>query len=154
MPVIKAEDAKPDQPAIPHPVLGKFTARLFSDTGGLTQFGAFTETLPPGSMSSICHWHLHEDEMIYMLSGEVIVHEGPDQTPLRPGDAACFKAGVSVGHYLENRSTADATYLVIGTRAARDQVTYPDHDRVLHADRAADTRRYTTLAGDPATTPY
>lgn len=91
MPVIKAKNAKLDQPETPHPVLGPYTVRLFSDTGGLTQFGAFTETLPPGSMSSTCHWHQKEDEMIYMLSGEVVVHEGPDQILLQPGDAPVSK---------------------------------------------------------------
>ncbi|WP_043699767.1 cupin domain-containing protein [Yoonia vestfoldensis] len=154
MPVIKAQDAILDQPTDTHPVIGTYTARLFSDTGGLTQFGAFTETLPPGSRSSLRHWHQQEDEMIFMLAGEVVVHEGPDQTKLLPGDAACFKAGSPRGHFLENASQADATYLVIGTRAPRDQVTYPDHDRILHLDRTDDTRCYTTFAGATATTPY
>ena len=92
--------------------------------------------------------------MVYMLAGEVIVHEGADQILLQAGDAACFKAGDPVGHYLENRSGADATYLVIGTTAVREQVTYPDHDRVMYLDRTSGSRRYTTLAGDPANTPY
>jgi uncharacterized cupin superfamily protein len=154
MPAIKAQDAKPDRSAADHPVLGSYTARLFSDTGGLTQFDAFTETLPPGSRSSLRHWHQHEDEMIYMLEGEVIVHEGASQTPLLPEDAACFKAGSPLGHFPENQSGTDATYLVIGTRAAQDQVTYPDHDRILHLDRTTGSRYHTTFAGVPATTPY
>ncbi len=154
MPVIRAKDAKLDRSDDPHPVLGHYTARLFSDTGGLTQFGAFTETLPPGAMSSLRHWHANEDEFIYMLSGEVIVHEGDMQTPLHPGDAACFKAGTPVGHYLQNASDADATYLVVGTRALSDVVTYPDHDRVLRNNRKTDTRQFETLSGKPATSPY
>lgn len=153
MPVIKATDVAPEQPQTLHPTLGPYTARRFSDAGGLTQFGALTETLPHGSKSSLRHWHQFEDEMVYLLAGEVIVHVGPDQTLLQAGDAACFKAGAKLGHYLENRSGADATYLVIGTRAMREQVTYPDHDRVLHLDRLDDTRCYTTLAGARAKAP-
>ncbi len=40
---------------------GPYRALLVSDTSGLTQFGAFIEILPPGSASSIKHWHAHED---------------------------------------------------------------------------------------------
>jgi len=69
MPVIRPGDAPIEQPDAPHPVLGSYTAHLLSDAGGLTQFGAFTETLPPGSRSSLRHWHVTEDEFIYMLSG-------------------------------------------------------------------------------------
>ena len=117
----------------------------YSDTGGLTQFGAFVEILPPGSRSSLCHWHRHEDEFIYMLTGEVTVHEGGVATLLHPGQAVCFKAGVAAGHYLQNPGTADATYLVVGSRLEKDVVTYPDHDRVYYAGEAEP--RYTTLDG-------
>lgn len=154
MPIIRAEKATTDQPAQPHPILGSYSAKLFSDSGGLDQFGAFTETLPPGSKSSLRHWHQTEDEMIYMLSGEVIVHEGDASSALTPGDSATFKAGVPVGHYLENTSTTDATYLVIGTRANSDVITYPDHGCILHFDRKSGKRRYVTLNGAPTVSPY
>ena len=36
---------------------GPCRAILLSDTGRLTQFGAFIEILPPGSRSSLPHWH-------------------------------------------------------------------------------------------------
>jgi len=115
----------------PNADLGPYTARLLSDAGGLTQFGAFTETLPPGSRSSRKHWHEREDEFVYLLSGRVILHEGETHTEMLPGDAATFKAGAALGHCLENASTGDATYLVVGTRAPDDVVHYPDDDRLL-----------------------
>ena len=65
---------------------GPYRALLLSDTGGLTQFGAFVEILPPGSASSIKHWHAAEDEMIHMLSGEVTPQEGDTRVILHPGD--------------------------------------------------------------------
>ncbi|KJZ19708.1 cupin domain-containing protein [Loktanella sp. S4079] len=133
--------------------LGQYTAKLFSDTGGLTQFGAFVETLAPGARSSFRHWHQNEDEMIYMLNGTVTAHEGAISTALRPGDAATYRAGDPIGHYLENTSTEDASYLVIGTRARSDIITYPDHDRVLHFDRETTARKYFTTDGEPADPP-
>ncbi|WP_417247994.1 cupin domain-containing protein [Celeribacter sp.] len=138
---------------------GPYRARLFSDSGGLTQFGAFEETLPPGSSSSIKHWHAIEDEMIYMVAGTVTIEEGTDSYRLSAGEAATFKAGVPKAHRVINTSDAPATYLVIGTRSAGDTVTYPEHDRVLRFTREAgeaplNNREYTTLDGRPATSPY
>ena len=126
-----------------HPVLGSGTGayayQLLSDPGGLTQFGAFIETLPPGSKSGHRHWHEGEDEMVYMLSGEVVLVEDTE-TVLRAGDTACWPAGHAVGHRLDNRSAAPASYLVIGTRLAADVVHYSDNDLITHVDGAS--RRY------------
>lgn len=154
MPRFTPDQIKQDaSDGVGHPC-GPYRAELLSDTGGLTQFGCFIEILPPGSKSSLKHWHQTEDELIHMLAGEVVLHEGDGETVMRPGDTATFKAGDAVGHCLENRSGAEARYLVVGTRAPADVVTYPDHDRILRFDRATGTRVYTTLAGEPSGSPY
>jgi uncharacterized cupin superfamily protein len=84
----------------------------------VTQFGAFIEELQPSSRSSIKHWHSAEDEMGYVLEGEIMLIEGDVETLLRAGDAATFQAGVPVGHFLQNRSTKATRCLVVGTRAS------------------------------------
>ena len=133
-----------------HPVLGagtgSYSYAVLGEAGGLTQFGAHIEVLPPGSRSSFRHWHETEDEMIYVLSGQVILTE-ESETTLHPGDVACWPAGTPVGHCLENRSAADARYLTIGTRNRRDVIHYPDHDLIAHKDGNA--RRYTHADGRP-----
>ena len=106
-------------------VCGPYSADLLSDTGGLTQFGAFIETLPPGSSSSTLHWHAREDEMVHILTGTVTLIEGEARTTMHPGDTATFKAGVPVGHCLRNDGDAPVRYLVVGTRSGDDVVTYP-----------------------------
>ena len=121
----------------PHP--GPYRYQLLSDPGGLTQFGAFVEELPPGSSSGHRHWHAAEDEMIFMLAGEVVLVEDTETT-LGPGDTACWQAGSPVGHRLDNRSAEPARYLVIGTRALRDTIHYTDHDLITHKD--GPNRRY------------
>ncbi len=125
-----------------------------SEAGGLTQFGAFVEILPPGSRSSIKHWHSGEDEMVYVLEGEVTLTEGETEFLLRPGDAATFRAGDPVGHFLENRSAAPTRCLVIGTRAPLDTITYPDHDRICLRDRSLPDDIWTDGAGRAASSPY
>jgi uncharacterized cupin superfamily protein len=142
-----------DLPALDDPQQTDRTLWI-SQAGGLTQFGAFVEELAPGSRSSIQHWHSDEDEMVYVLEGEVTLLEGDQATCLRPGDAATFRAGVAVGHCLENRSAARTRCLVVGTRAGVDRVTYPQNDRVLLRNRRETQATWTTLAGAPADSPY
>lgn len=141
MPRISPPDWFEENPS--HAILGlgpgPYRAQLLSDPGGLTQFGAFIEELPPGSSSGRRHWHEAEDEMILMLAGEVILIED-SETPLRAGDVAAWPAGHPVGHRLDNRSEAPARYLVIGTRAPRDRIHYTDHDLITERDGA--TRCY------------
>lgn len=141
-----------------HPC-GPYRSILFSDSGGLTQFGACVETLPPGSKSSIKHWHQNEDEMVYVLQGVATVHEGAKVYTLNPGEAATFKAGVDQGHCIENLGQSDLAYVLIGTRARHDVVTYPDNDRRLTFTRPEGQKKYsdhqfTTLDGVPAESPY
>jgi uncharacterized cupin superfamily protein len=81
------------------------------------------------------HWHQHEDELIYMLEGELVLIEDAGEIVLKPGDAAAFKSGVANGHCLVNRTANDVVYLEIGTRAAFDRVNYPDDDLTLERDQ-------------------
>ena len=135
-------------------VCGPGRALWISEAGGLTQFGAFVEILPPGSRSSLKHWHRSEDELVYVLEGEVTLIEGSSETLLHPGDAATFRAGDPVGHSLENRSGAPTRCLIVGTRAPIDVITYPDHDRVCHRDRSLPDDIWTDTSGNAASNPY
>ena len=154
MPIFTPKTVKTDSSDGSNNPCGPYSALRFSDSGDLTQFGAFVETLPPGSKSSVKHWHTEEDEMVYMLSGTALLHEGDTVTPMQPGDAATFKAGAPAGHCIENGSDTDASYLVIGTRSSKEVVTYPDDDRMLKWDKINDTREWTDHAGNPASNPY
>ncbi len=131
------------------------TARTLwiSEAGGLTQFGAFVEILQPGAHSSIKHWHSAEDEMVYVLDGELTLVEGDTETLLKPGDAATFRQNVAIGHTLHNRSALPTTCLVVGTRAPFDRITYPDRDRVCIRDRSLPDDIWTTIDGTPASGP-
>lgn len=53
------------------PDFGVMQTASFSDTGGLTQYGAYLQTLQPGAKSSTRHWHEKEDEFLFVVSGQV-----------------------------------------------------------------------------------
>ncbi len=113
----------------PHdaPCQGRSAIRL-GDAAGLTQFGVHLLTLDPGVWSSQRHWHTHEDEFVYVLSGEVLLVTDAGAETLRAGDAAGFKAGDRDGHCLQNLSGAPARLLVVGTRNDADEGEYSDID--------------------------
>ncbi len=97
--------------------------------GGLTQFGVNVLRLPPGQWSSQRHWHSHEDELVYVLEGEVVLVTNSGEETLVAGDCAGFRAGDADGHHLQNRSKGMVVLLEIGTSAGDDDVTeYPDVD--------------------------
>jgi uncharacterized cupin superfamily protein len=118
--------------------------RRLGDAAGLTQFGVNQLRLPPGAWSSQRHWHVGEDEFVYVLAGEVVLVTDDGEEVLRAGDAAGFAANDKNGHCLQNRSAADALVLEIGSRVAGgDTAWYPDIDMV--ARRGGYTRRDGTL---------
>jgi uncharacterized cupin superfamily protein len=127
-------------------VAGRMRKRL-GNAVGLDQFGVNLTTLRPGAASAQRHWHAAEDELVYILAGEVVLCEDGGETVLRAGDAAGFKAGVANGHCLVNRSAADAVFLEIGTRAKDERVEYPDIDMCLERDERGG--RFLHKSGEP-----
>jgi uncharacterized cupin superfamily protein len=127
-------------------VAGRERKRL-GNAAGLDQFGVNLTTLKPGAASALRHWHEKEDELVYILEGEVVLIEDDGETVLKPGDAAGFKANVRNGHQLVNKSTRDALYLEIGTRSRQERAEYPDVDLVMIRDEQGG--RYTHKDGKP-----
>ena len=117
------------------------------NVAGLTQFGVNLTRLKPGAASALRHWHEQEDEFVYVLEGELVLIEDGGETMLKPGDCAGFKAGVSNGHHLINKSPRDALYLEIGTRAAAERGHYPDVDLVFERDQQG--MRFLHRSGEP-----
>ncbi|HWM61111.1 MAG TPA: cupin domain-containing protein [Rhizomicrobium sp.] len=105
--------------------------KSLGDAAGLSDFGVNLVTLPPGAWSSQRHWHSAEDELVYLLSGELVLVTDGGEEVLRAGDCAAFAKGVADGHHLINRSDGDAVYLEVGSRRPDDACSYPDIDLML-----------------------
>lgn len=121
--------------------------RALGDALGLTKIGVNLTRLAPGKESSMRHWHTHEDELIYVLEGEVVlVTDGGEQT-LVAGTCAGFRAGSRDGHQLVNRSDSPAVYLEISNRDDADSATYPDADLLWNPP--GHPGRYTRRDGTP-----
>jgi uncharacterized cupin superfamily protein len=127
-------------------VVGRSRKRL-ARTAGLDQFGVNICTLKPGAASSQRHWHENEDELVYVLEGEVVLREDDGETVLKPGDAAGWKAGVANGHCLVNRTDRDAVFLEVGSRAPSERAHYSDID--MRVVRDASGFNYSRKNGEP-----
>ena len=139
-----------NNPSYPKEFAGVIEGRekqKLGDAVGLTQFGVNLSTLKPGAWSSQRHWHAAEDELVYILEGELVLVEDGGETVLKPGDAAGWKANAANGHCLINRGTRDAVYLEIGSRVTDERVVYPDIDMTLERD--ASGARYLHKSGEP-----
>jgi uncharacterized cupin superfamily protein len=102
--------------------------RAIGDALGLTKVGVNLTTLPPGKESSMRHWHTHEDELIFVVEGEIVLLTDEGEQTLTAGMCAGFPAGVKNGHQLVNRSDRPARYLEISNRDPSDMAEYPDVD--------------------------
>jgi uncharacterized cupin superfamily protein len=123
-------------------VAGRWYRRL-APAAGLTAMGASHVVLKPGAWSSQRHWHVGEDELVIMLSGEAVLVEDDARTVLQPGDIAAFPAGVLNGHHLINESAADCVFVAISA-GPDTSGGYSDIDLLYTADG-----RYVHKDGSP-----
>jgi uncharacterized cupin superfamily protein len=127
-------------------VVGRGRKRL-GNAVGLDQFGVNLTRLKPGAASALRHWHEQEDELVFILEGEVTLIEDDGETLLKPGDAAGFKANSRNGHQLVNKSARDVVYLEVGTRSEYERAHYPEADLMVVRDDK--DMRYTHKNGEP-----
>ncbi|MFO1505455.1 MAG: cupin domain-containing protein [Lysobacterales bacterium] len=128
-------------------VLPRAKHRL-GDAFGLTAFGVNLTVLPPGKESSMRHWHSREDELVYVLEGELVLVTDAGEETLKPGMVVGFKAGGRDGHQLVNRGTVPATYLEVGNRDESDTAVYTDAD-LAYARDAGGKVHYVHKDGTP-----
>ena len=128
------------------PCLDRIRKRL-GDGGGLTQFGVNLLTLLSGSWSAQRHWHVEEDEFVWVVCGEVVLVTDQGEQVLKSGDCAAFPKGELNGHHLVNKADGPAVVLEIGTRTPDDTDTchYPDADLVWNGPQGT----YTHHSGEP-----
>lgn len=109
-------------------VQGRWYRRL-APVAGLSELGASHCVLKPGAWSSQRHWHMLQDELLVMLSGEAVLVEDGGETVLRAGDVATWPKGAPDGHHLQNRSDSDCVFVVASAGDAQnDHGEYSDID--------------------------
>ncbi len=140
MPAVRATDLPARTSSLyPEPFRSRVLPRekrALGDAFGLSAFGVNLTVLHPGAESSMRHWHSHEEELIYVLDGEVVLVTDAGEEILSPGMVVGFRAGDPDAHQLVNRGDRPATYLEVGSRDPRDAATYADVDLAARQDAA------------------
>ena len=99
--------------------------------GGDYRIGVAIEELGPGKRSAPAHYHVLEEEHVYILEGRVTLRLGDARHAMKAGDYACFPAGQAAAHCLINESDAPCRYVIIGEKNPNEVVAYPDSNKVL-----------------------
>lgn len=85
----------------------------------------------PGRQSSPAHYHVFEEEHVYILEGALTLRLGAQRHAMRAGDYACFPAGQAAGHCLVNEGGAPCRYVIVGERNPNEVAVYTDSNKVL-----------------------
>jgi uncharacterized cupin superfamily protein len=93
--------------------------------------GVAIEELAPGRQSAPAHYHIFEEEHVYILEGTLTLRYGAARYAMKPGDYACFTAGLKAGHCLVNEGEAPCRYVVLGERNPNEVAVYTDSNKVL-----------------------
>ena len=101
-----------------------------SSFGGGSQISVSLEVLPPGKQANQSHFHLLEEEHVFILEGSLTLSLGTKRFELSCGHYVCFPAGQRVGHALVNHTSAPCRYLVLGNPQPHDVAVFPETGRV------------------------
>ena len=86
--------------------------------------------LLPGKQSWRRHYHLANEEAIYVLAGTGRLRLGEDTLPVKAGDYVALPAGPGCAHQLFNDGTEPLRYLALSTMEEPDVCVYPDSKKV------------------------
>jgi uncharacterized cupin superfamily protein len=102
--------------------------RLGQASGGKLLGTSWFEILP-GKRAFPFHYHLANEEALFVLEGEGTLRHGDEDHPVRPGDYFTFHAG-GPGHQVINTGSSPLRYLSFSTMLEPEVAVYPDSKKV------------------------
>ncbi len=86
--------------------------------------------MPPGTRSWPRHYHLANEEALYILAGTGRLRLGEETLTVKAGDYVALPAGAGCAHQLSNEGPETLRYLAFSTMEHPDVVIYPDSKKV------------------------
>jgi uncharacterized cupin superfamily protein len=93
--------------------------------GGGSQVGVGLDVLKPGQYSNKFHYHLREEEHIFILKGSATLILGRRTYVMNERDYCCFPAGQRAGHHLFNHTKERCVFMTIGDNKEDDIACFP-----------------------------
>ena len=103
--------------------------QLGSAAGG-EKLGCSLYEVPPGRRAFPYHYHLANEEAIYVLEGSSTIWLGGEEIWVSEGDYVALPAREEASHQLINSSEAVLRYLCFSTMVEPDVMVYPDSGKV------------------------
>jgi uncharacterized cupin superfamily protein len=97
---------------------------------GCERLGASVWSIPAGEAAYPYHFHLGEEELLFVLAGRPSLRTPGGWRELEEGEIVAFRIGEQGAHQLVNRTGDEVRVLAISTVGAPDIVLYPESDKV------------------------
>ena len=94
------------------------------------KIGCSLYEVSPGRKTWPYHYHLANEEAIYILEGSGTLRIGRREVTLSRGDYVALPAGEAHAHQVSNTSNELLRYLCFSTMAEPDIIVYPDSGKV------------------------
>jgi uncharacterized cupin superfamily protein len=107
-----------------------YRRKLLSSATGGEKLGCSLYEVPPGRRAWPYHYHLANEEAIYVLHGSGTLRIGEQEFPLSRGDYVALLVGKSGAHQIINTSDEPLRYLCFSTMVEPDVMVYPDSDKI------------------------
>lgn len=111
------------------PRYGSKRKQLAAATGG-QQLGCSLYELEPGLAAWPKHYHLANEEAIYVLSGQGTLELGDEHITLSPGIYASLRIGQDHAHRITSTGAAPLRYLCFSTMQQPDITVYPEQQKL------------------------
>lgn len=108
----------------------RMRARRLSAAAEADRLGATLYEIPVGEKSWPFHFHLANEEAIFVLAGAGRVRRPSDELTIGPGDYVVFPVGEEGAHQIENTGEEPLRFLCLSTMLAPDIAVYPDSGKV------------------------
>ena len=105
---------------------GSTTFKMLGRYGGGSQVGVGIDVMRPGQYSNRFHYHLSEEEHIFILKGSATLILGNRRYLMKERDYCCFPAGQRAGHHLFNHSDENCVFMTIGDNKPDDIACFPN----------------------------
>lgn len=104
--------------------------RHLSRAAGGRSIGCSMYELEPGKTAFPFHYHLGNEEAVFVLEGEATLRLSNEHVRVREGDYVAFPPGEEHAHQLTNTGDRVFRYLVLSTMSHPEVIVYPDSDKV------------------------
>ncbi|WP_373047231.1 cupin domain-containing protein [Vulgatibacter sp.] len=103
--------------------------QLGAAAGG-EKLGCSLFEMPPGKKGWPFHYHLANEEALYVLAGSGTLRLGEREVPVGAGDYVALPVGAGHAHQLINTGAETLRYLAFSTMIQPDVMVYPDSDKI------------------------